>query len=270
MQQTSSNVGLTGSVLELASSALSCVSGSSLRIVAGIVLTMTMAAAGVGIFSQNAIRPRDPVLKSNAKKSPLQQNGAKPGLPQPRLDLFGDSLPQGAVARLGAARFRLSRPEMIAYAPDGKTLFAGNHEGITLFEAETGRPIRRLGHDWKSTDGANAVSPDGKLAAVEGFKEGPCCVIYETATGKRLCELRAPGKVGRFDLGGFSPDGALVAAMMYPWRVDLFESHTGKHVCSMEGKFDPLNTIYFGDVAFMPDGKVLLASYAQHRGSPLF
>ncbi len=259
MQRASLKVGLANSALKLSNFALSGVSGPSLKIVTGILLTMTVAAAGVSFFSQSAIKARDPALDSNAKKSPLQQL-EKASAPPLRLDLFGDSLPEGAVARLGSGRFRLRRPDMIAYAPDGKTLFAGNNQGLTLFEAETGRPIRQVGREWITTDGATAVSPDGKLAAIEGWKGTPCFLIYDTTTGKLLCELQAPDKLGRFDLRGFSPDGALVAAMTYPWRVDLFESRTGKHVRSMEWKFDPINKDYFGDVAFMPDGKVLLAS----------
>ena len=40
-------------------------------------------------------------------------------VPKERLDLHGDPLPEGAIARLGTSRWRL-RANMITYSPDGE------------------------------------------------------------------------------------------------------------------------------------------------------
>src|SRR5262249_18583653 len=71
----------------------------------------------------------------------------KPAEPKIVKDLYGDALPQGAVARGGTARFRHSS-SAIAYSPDGKLLASGGHDNqIRLFDAATGREVRRLaGH----------------------------------------------------------------------------------------------------------------------------
>src|SRR5262245_50725391 len=77
--------------------------------------------------------------------------GAPPALPrgQGRTDRYGDPLPPGAVARLGAARFRLDRrPDGVAFSPDGGTLavLTSTLENATiwLWDVQTGKNLRRL------------------------------------------------------------------------------------------------------------------------------
>src|SRR4051812_3687540 len=62
------------------------------------------------------------------------------------VDAQGDSLPSGAIARLGTTRFRTgSRIFSTAYSPDGKTLAAGcGDDPVHLWDAETGKELRQL------------------------------------------------------------------------------------------------------------------------------
>src|SRR5262249_29607759 len=62
-------------------------------------------------------------------------------------DLHRDDLPPGAVARGGTVRFRHAS-SAIAISPDGKILASGGHDNqIRLFDASTGKELRRLaGH----------------------------------------------------------------------------------------------------------------------------
>ncbi len=75
--------------------------------------------------------------------------GAAPASSPSRLDVFGDPLPPGAVARLGTIRLRGTSPSLsAAFDPDGNR-FATGHEGgeICIWDRPTGRPLRRLvGH----------------------------------------------------------------------------------------------------------------------------
>ena len=100
------------------------------------------------------------------------------------------------------------------------------------------------------------VSPDGKLAA-NGAS------ILETATGKKLCDLEKKGN-SITHLGSFSPDGKLLAASVSRWQVNLYDSQSGKLVRSMdwphENKELPTGGTACMDIAFMPNGKTLLAS----------
>ena len=258
MLHASSSTGVVGSALKLARSSMSCFFGTSSRITAAVVLTIAVAGTGAGLVWQYAVGAFDSGLKSSKKMPPLQQ-AAKPDVPQPRLDLLGDKLPEGAIARLGGSRFRISDPDVIAYAPDGKVLFAGSQQGITLFDATTGRALQNMGQELKTPCMTTALSPDGRLAAVGGLAGSPSAAIYETATGKRLCALQPSDKSGT-RLGGFSPDGALLATTAHSCRVDLYDSRTGKQVRTLEWEFDGQARIYEGDVAFMPDGTTLLTS----------
>src|SRR5215472_7660122 len=64
---------------------------------------------------------------------------------QPRLDLVGDPLPPGAVARLGTTRLHhagnLYGP---VFSPDGKTFVTGDGYGLVrLWDVTTGKELRR-------------------------------------------------------------------------------------------------------------------------------
>ncbi|MGH7170470.1 MAG: WD40 repeat domain-containing protein [Gemmataceae bacterium] len=81
----------------------------------------------------------------------------------PRLDLFGDPLPPGAVARLGTMRLRYAA--CMAFSPDGKVVATAQHHAVHLWDAATGKHLRRLSCSsvWAYTV---AFSPDGRKVAI--------------------------------------------------------------------------------------------------------
>src|SRR5262249_14246079 len=86
-----------------------------------------------------------------------------------RVDLAGDPLPAGAVARFGTVRLRHDRSVMdIAFAPDSKTLATSvsfSNESLRLWDTATGRERKRL--EYIGAYGtALALSPDGRLLAM--------------------------------------------------------------------------------------------------------
>lgn len=106
-----------------------------------------LAVAGLGV-----LHSADPAEKATEVKEVAA-----------RADLHGDALPAGAVQRLGTVRFRY-RATAIDVSPDGKLLAAGGADNqIRLFDAETGKEVRRLtGHLARSyapkDDPANPIS----------------------------------------------------------------------------------------------------------------
>ena len=65
----------------------------------------------------------------------------------PGVDLYGDPLPPGALARLGSERLR--HPNYVfavTFTPDGKTVASMGQDGfIRLWDAATGKEIRHFG-----------------------------------------------------------------------------------------------------------------------------
>jgi WD40 repeat protein len=108
----------------------------------------------------------------------------------------------------------------VAFAPDGKTLAAGDNDGnVFLFDVKTRKLLRRLGSGPKplrdfSVPGISALcfSADGKtLAASDGFLAGKGegrARLWDVATGKELGSVPAQGK---WTYVALSPNGKYLA-----------------------------------------------------------
>jgi WD40 repeat protein len=100
--------------------------------------------------------------------------------PPARVDLFGDPLPEGAVARLGTVRFR-ALGSCLAFSSDGKFVATGNsHRTASMWDLE-GREVRRfqgknLGQVWRI-----ALSPDGNTLATFDVDNG--VLLWDARTG---------------------------------------------------------------------------------------
>jgi WD40 repeat protein len=172
-----------------------------------------------------------------------------------RVDLAGDPLPAGAVARLGTLRFRYPAAiEAIAFLPDGKTILSGNGDGtLTRWDLFTGKIISGF---QAPAAVPLALSPDGKAVAL--VRPGPSVWLRDLATGRDWrCFRRESGDVN--DLA-FSRDGQLLAA-------GGFAEHGGKpshgtvHVWNVATR-DQLRLCKDGSgpvrtVRFAPDSKTV-------------
>jgi RNA polymerase sigma factor (sigma-70 family) len=141
--------------------------------------------------------------------------------------------------------------QAVAFAPDGKTLFAAT-TWIHALDARTGKELRRLGRGDEYVY-ALAVSPDGKLlasAASSGLR------LWDAQTGKELLHL--PEADGTLAVA-FAPDGKSLAYVTGRCTV---------HVWDVERRKDT-HTFTAGDgtdraaVAFAPDGRLLAVAWHQ-------
>jgi WD40 repeat protein len=102
---------------------------------------------------------------------------------KPRVDAFGDPLPEGALLRLGTLRFR--QPAVVtylAYRSDGKALVSvGSDDALRTWDPATGLLQNRL----RLVSGVVAVwpAPHGRLLAVSN---GTGLRIHETESGEML------------------------------------------------------------------------------------
>jgi WD40 repeat protein len=163
---------------------------------------------------------------------------AQPAVNQVRTDVFGDPLPEGALARLGSVRFHHECGIIVAaFSPDGKTLLAAGldkKEGLSLryWEIGTGKEINRS--TVKGTDLTGMTfAPDGKtvfLGRYSGVEQ------YDRQSGK-LVQTFAAG--GHFAV---SPDGKWLATFCdspewsYNPIVHIWEIETGKKRAALKGQ----------------------------------
>jgi WD40 repeat protein len=142
-----------------------------------------------------------------------------------RTDLFGDALPDGALARLGTVRWRTGSsfgPFGSALGNDGRSLFVSGGEALRIFNVDTGELMRTIrGHE----GGINclALSPDGKMLASAGSTRA---FLWDVASGKQL----RPLKVSGVSTLAFSPDGTklITGGQDHEHSVRIFDCQTGK------------------------------------------
>jgi WD40 repeat protein len=195
---------------------------------------------------------------------------APPQVNSPRLDINGDPLPRGAVARLGTVRFQ---PEerfdqdrrgwrwriafaAVALSPDGTTLAVTSKSGwgmrVEFMDAATGKSVRTLDlADVRESQRAQ-FAPDGKTLIFSGYFG---MQVVDTQSGK----VR---KVIDTTLGlepgiAVSADGKWLAGQprkdVKHAPVVVWDAKTGKEVMSLPGRGAACMTMAFG-----PGGKRLL------------
>jgi len=130
--------------------------------------------------------------------------------PRPRTDAHGDSLPTGALARLGTSRFRLNHPQyLLTLSPDGKLLAASGESGmILLLDTATGLEVRQIKAEWSGTRGNLRFSPDGTRLVMAGLRG---IHVVDVKTGAVIADFPQTGRGERTSLT-FSGDGKLLAA----------------------------------------------------------
>jgi WD40 repeat protein len=168
---------------------------------------------------------------------------------KPRLDLHGDPLPEGAVARAGTTRLRHDRMVIgIAYSPDGKLVASGGWDNLVrLWEAKTGKEVRRLEGHAKPIYGV-AFSPDGKLLVSNGQEN--TIRVWDVAGGKQLRELSGHNSPhSRF---AFTPDGKYLVSGGENHQCILWDHRKGEVVRRFEGHTQKVSGVHVS-----PDGKTL-------------
>ena len=158
---------------------------------------------------------------------------------KPRLDLHGDPLPPGAVARLGTVRWR--HPDglshHLAFSQDGKTIASSGCERVRLWEISSGRQIKQLPGDstdkdfWSfQADGPVAFSPRGTLLVLSN-PDGDEIALYEPELRKKVQQFEA------WSASALSADGKVAATLdRIGEGSTLWDTTTGKKLCELPGK----------------------------------
>jgi WD40 repeat protein len=190
---------------------------------------------------------------------------ASPAATRPTVDLYGDSLPHGAVGRLGTNRLQHVADRgnegvsALAFSPDGKTLaVAGYQDGrISVWEAGTGRLIHMLGrHEGEIL--SLAFAPDGKRL-LAGDRNGQAW-LWDTASGRKVYQVQ-PDRVAVYGLA-FASAGDRWAAAGFCGAVTVWEGDRPRKLLELYGgeREEGAEEDRYGVVAFAPDGRRLAAA----------
>jgi WD40 repeat protein len=226
------------------------------------VACLTAAApAQVNQSPERSARPGEERLNGHAVPIQYRESGRRV-----QLDPYGDPLPEGAIVRLGTARFgHPGATGHVLYSPDGKFLAAASWDmAVRVWEMSSGRECHRtfLGRKpagapalppGKGLLPAMAFSPDGKTLAASGADHA--VHLLDTATGNEIG--RFEGQAGRIAGLAFAPDGKAVAGACADGSLRLWDLPGGAERCCLKGHDGPALCL-----AFAPDGRTLASGGA--------
>jgi RNA polymerase sigma factor (sigma-70 family) len=199
-----------------------------------ILLVALVGAGGVGLVASHlqAPAPREGTPGPAAILAP--QAAPKPAPPRPT-DLYGDSLPDGALARIGTLRFNQGDGVSgVAFTPDGKSLlaFSGGGNGIARFwDPSSGKERHAIAVEELQGGRNFALAPDGTtLLGAERNYEGQCLFrLWDVKTGRESRRQTVPDVSG-FSMLAYSPDGKTLATLLADSTVVLWDTATLKEL----------------------------------------
>jgi len=168
---------------------------------------------------------------------------AQPDLPKPAAkaatEATGMPLPDGAIARLGSARFRFDGQPSgpVAFSSDSKLMAIGGMRSVSVFEVATGHQRYRFptpdGHYPKVI---RFLTGDNRLAVgSQDYQKAGQLTTHDLATGKVVATSKFTG-TNQIHIGDVSADGARVLVVDWFAKVYLWDVKAAREAWSLEHK----------------------------------
>jgi WD40 repeat protein len=167
-----------------------------------------------------------------------------PILAAPKLDQHGDPLPEGTIVRFGTVRNRIGSSSMLwswAVSPDGKVLATEDRLNITLWDLETGMPVKRL-----PSGGSKGIHVKFDLCFAPNGRDlarlaGRLVSVIDTASGKQafmhdLIEEVKAGSIA-YDI----ERKQIVVASDELSKVIFLDAESGRVVLTLDTEVPPLH-----------------------------
>lgn len=170
--------------------------------------------------------------------------------PMPRLvDRFGDSLPPGAILRLGTTRLRHANVCALALTADNRLVSFGGDYVVRTWDPATGRQLaeRAFDRDRLYRNRPGCLTADGTRLAVQ---HGGSVMVFDVASGREVAAVKLADQFGEV-VARFSPDGRRLAVMEQEGQVHLMDVAANRDRSLGKVPGPP------SDLAFSRDGKRL-------------
>jgi RNA polymerase sigma factor (sigma-70 family) len=170
-------------------------------------------------------------------------------------DPYGDPLPDEARARLGTTRFRPGEHTMLVrFTPDAAKLVTQSGSGLRVWDAASGRELRRFGPAGGMAVYGGDLSADGKVAITGDSTQRGCLRLWDVETGRQLREF---SQAGPFSLVRLAPDGKTVAVVGSSGVLELWDATTGERSHTLKG-----HDGFIWSAAFSANSKTLVSGGA--------
>jgi RNA polymerase sigma factor (sigma-70 family) len=216
----------------------------------GVVLAFALGAGGLGWVGSQLVWPAVRQVSLRQKRIAVAQPPASRGY----VDLDGDPLPDGAVARLGTNRFNhAENVYRVNYTPDGKSIISyGVDDLARVWDATTGRLLRSIGERGSRGSRLFALSPDGKRIMSADRSADGVFRLWDFETGRELHRTPIPEPRRYFSLMSYSPDSKTLATALFDDAICLRDVETLSELRRIK-----VVTRSMGQLVFSPDGRML-------------
>jgi RNA polymerase sigma factor (sigma-70 family) len=168
---------------------------------AKLALALGLLVATGGGLAVLPMMPHPPAEEKPQVSAPPPAPEAK----RPRVDHFGDPLPEGVLARLGTMRFRHARGTSLAFAPDGKSILTcGADRAIRTWDPASGRLLREQTFPPGPSTPVSVLSPNGRMLA---YQDTSMDTFYLWDVARKQLRHELPLGEKRRHQAIFSPDG---------------------------------------------------------------